>query len=394
MKAWEDIVRDKLEGYESALPEGSLAEFHARRSATISDSGRKRFPILWALAGAAAVIAAVLFLRRPAVPENAILIIEQSAAPVAAADDSTAVSEPVQSDVMLAEAVVPKVADYLSKNQRKVDFTNGKRQAIILPESVPVSVTDGVDDTHNAQGTVEVDQPQDVNISADGTTQQVSDIPEREAVSPYIPEAPGSRPVGIKVGPAAGIVGASGLLAGLASSGLLFVKDHNYERIDDRDVCMVAEHALPLKIGVSARVPVSWQLSITSGLEYSLYTSKLQYSLSGTKHQQVDYLSVPLRLDWTFASNNWLEVYVGAGVEGSYCLGAKQDGVCIPKDGFGFTVLGAAGVQWKFTKHLGMYCEPEISWTNPSFTNPLQTYRTKHPVVYSLTSGLRYTFGK
>ena len=31
MRRWEDIAKDKLEGYESRLPEGSLAEFRARR---------------------------------------------------------------------------------------------------------------------------------------------------------------------------------------------------------------------------------------------------------------------------------------------------------------------------------------------------------------------------
>ena len=378
MKTWENIVRDKLERYESALPEGSLAEFHARRSASISGSAQKRLPILWAIAGVSAVIAAMLFLRHLAATEDAIRIIEQPALSVAAADDSTEVSEPVQSDGLLAQAVVPK----------KIVLQDS------ITEAVQADYSSGTNDTDKVNATEEEDPYQDVNIPDDDTTHQIRDIPEPEVASSYIPETPGPRPVSIKVGPAAGIVGVSGLLAGLASSGLLFVKDHNYERIDDRDVCMAAEHTFPLKIGVSARVPISRQLSITSGLEYSLYTSKLQYSLSGTKYQQADYLSAPLRLDWTFASNNRFDVYVGTGVEGSYCLGATLDGVGIPKDGFGFSVLGAAGVQWKFTKHLGLYCEPEISWTNPSFTNPLQTYRTKHPVVFSLTGGLRYTFGK
>ena len=46
MKNWEDIVKDKLEGYESPLPEGSLAEFRARRDAAGS-AAAKRSPLLW-----------------------------------------------------------------------------------------------------------------------------------------------------------------------------------------------------------------------------------------------------------------------------------------------------------------------------------------------------------
>ena len=44
MRKWEDIVKDKLGGYESNLPEDSLAAFHARR-ATAGATKAKRFPL-------------------------------------------------------------------------------------------------------------------------------------------------------------------------------------------------------------------------------------------------------------------------------------------------------------------------------------------------------------
>ena len=377
MNKWEDIIKGKLEGYESILPEGSLADFHARRSAAISESGRKRVPILWVFATVAAVIAAIIILRHPAVSDDAIQIIEQQSAPVVVADDSTEVSESVQATDLLAQAIVPKPIDRIPHNHREIVDTDMNEPEGHMQEDV----------TYNDGGTDKVDSPQDA-------TELDNDSLSTPA-SPFIPNAPDSKSIGIKVAPAAGIVGGSGLLIGLAAcNNLLFTKDHDYERIDDRDVCVVEDHYLPLKFGLSARVPISRKLNITTGLEYSQYTSKLVYSLSGDKIQQAHYLSLPVRLDWTIASNNWLDVYVGGGLEGSYCIAAIQDGVNIPKDGFGFTVLGAAGIQWKFTKNLGLYFEPEISWTNPSFTNPLQTYRTEHPVVFSLTSGFRYTFGK
>ena len=377
MNKWEDIIKGKLEGYESILPEGSLADFHARRNAAISDSGRKRVPIMWVFASVVAVIAAIIFLRHPVVSDDAVQIIEQPYAPVVDAYDSTEVSESAQATDLLAQAIVPKPIDRLPHKDREIVDTHIDEPEDHIQE----------DDNYNDGGTDKVDSPQDV-------TEPDNDSLSTPA-SPFIPHAPDSKSFGIKVGPAAGIVGGSGLLIGLvACNNLLYIRDHNYERIDDRDVCMVEDHYLPFKFGLSARVPISQGLNITTGLEYSQYTSKLVYSLSGDKIQQVYYLSLPVRLDWTIASNNWLDVYVGGGLEGSYCIAATQNGVSIPKDGFGFTVLGAAGIQWKFTKNLGLYFEPEISWTNPSFTNPLRTYRTKHPVAFSLTSGFRYTFGK
>ena len=41
MRKWEDIVKERLEGYESALPAGSFADFRARRaeSGILGDAG-------------------------------------------------------------------------------------------------------------------------------------------------------------------------------------------------------------------------------------------------------------------------------------------------------------------------------------------------------------------
>ena len=80
MRKWEDIVKERLEGYESALPAGSFADFRARRaeSGILGDAGEdvaqafampsgsaghlpaKRSALPWALAAAVAAGKAVL----------------------------------------------------------------------------------------------------------------------------------------------------------------------------------------------------------------------------------------------------------------------------------------------------------------------------------------------
>ena len=383
MKKWEDIVKDKLERYESTLPEGSLAAFQARRSAAISDSGRKRLSLIWVFAAAvAAGVAAFLFLRQPAVPDDAIQIIGQPANPVATAADSAEVSEPVQTSTLIAQSTATKETKQPAPDHQEhttIDDNEPEAQisASVDSDELNETVADSsVEDTDNQQDRV---------------------IPIPEVNSPFVPEMPRPKTTGMKVGPAASIVGGSGLLVALwANRDLLSSRDYSLELdfIRTHDVCVTFKHYIPVKIGISARFPLSERLNITTGLEYLLYTSVFDYSLSGKKLQKAHYLGVPLRLDWTFASNNWLDVYVGGGIEGSYCLGATLNGTSIPKDGFGFTLLGAGGLQWKITKSLGLYLEPEIGWTNPSFTNPLQTYRTDYPVEFSITSGIRFTFGK
>ena len=143
----------------------------------------------------------------------------------------------------------------------------------------------------------------------------------------------------------------------------------------------------------------------------------------GEKEQLVQYLGIPLRLDWSLAKNNWLDVYVGAGAQADYCIGAtltdmrigkQRDVETLERDGFVFSLLGAGGIQLNANKRIGLYIEPEFVWTGgkPSKTEEvvipgrgrveipteestgLQTYRTEHPFMFSISTGLRINLGK
>ena len=153
-------------------------------------------------------------------------------------------------------------------------------------------------------------------------------------------------------------------------------------------------HTFPFKGGLSVGIPVSDRLRITTGLEYSLYQTRVSFTKSGEKKQAAHYLGVPLRLDWSLASNRWLDVYVGGGASGDWCVGATHAGIDIPRDGFSFSLLGAGGVQFNMTRRLGLYVEPEISWTFPSEKRVLETYRSAHPFLFSVATGLRINLDK
>ena len=153
-------------------------------------------------------------------------------------------------------------------------------------------------------------------------------------------------------------------------------------------------HNFPLKFGLSTRIPLTDRLNLTTGIDYSLYSSWYEYTVSGKKKQLAHYLGIPVRMDWTLASNRWLDVYVGGGLETDWCVAATLDGEQIKKDGFGLSLLGAGGIQFNMTKRLGLFIEPEISWTIPSESHVLESYRTDGPVMFSVASGVRINIGK
>ena len=90
----------------------------------------------------------------------------------------------------------------------------------------------------------------------------------------------------------------------------------------------------------------------------------------------------------------WLDDYVGGGVDGDLCVRATLNEKALRKDGFCLSLLGACGLQWNMTERLGLFVEPQLSWTSPSKTPVLATYRTDHPFVFTVATGIRINVKK
>ena len=431
MRKWEDIVRDKLEGYESALPEGSLADFHARRGSTAAGHATRRW--IWVAAvTVAAGLAAVLFLRRPSVPENVIQVVPQPSAPVASAVDTVVLEEPAQPLPFIAQTARPKPV----------------RKVIEPQETVEIEVA--IEEPEESEQIVPEEHPEPKGTEPADISKPAEEIFEPYVSSPFIPSPANGKKLNMKIVPAAGIVAGSGLLAALVTpisrSGIYrsfdiakepinisdgpvpfggnienssggssitddiddipppenygstddntSVEDPVYQEVHKEDVLSGNyTHYLPVKAGISARIPLTERLSVTTGLQYALYISKFTYSLSGEKMQYAHYLGVPARLDWTFASNRWLDVYAGAGMEVEMCMGATLAEKKMIRDPLCLSLLGAAGIQLNLSKRIGLYLEPELSWSVPSANWELDTYRRTHPLVFTVATGIRINIG-
>ena len=381
MKQWEDIVKDKLEGYESPLPEGSLAEFRTRRDAVAP--AKKRRPLVWSMAAATALaagLAAVLFLRQPTIPEDAIQLVPQPAAPVA--------MDTVPADTIDMIPAIPPVAQTVTP------------KAVRIPAAIPQQA-ETVDYTEPAES-LETTEPAETTptVPADeSVAQETTDI-TTPVSSPFILDYPTVKPVKMKVEPVTGLAMGGGLVAAVLTPILGKSERMTYGGPDpDGNIndaingVSTTTHYLPVKAGLSASFALSDRLNVTTGLEYSLYLSRFK-SLSETEWQQAHYIGIPVRLDYTLLSYKGLDFYLGGGMEADYCLAALRAGKDIEKDGWSFSLLGAGGVQYHFTERMGVFMEPQITWTIPSENRVLDTYRTDHPFMFSVAGGLRLFFGK
>ena len=431
MKKWEDIVKEKMEEPGGTLPENVFDEFHARldaaRSVTAGLSAAWRRPPLWALAPAvAAGLAAILLLRKPSLTEDGIQIIQQPHLSVATVADTIKTEEPLKFDIFVSQAVKPKATKHSPVHVLEPAIT---------------------DNAQSSEETAEVRPAEETSIPETDVVSQPE--PSVSAPSPVINNSIATKPIELKVAPAAGIVAGSGLIAAIVSPHIGFstvsvpiLPDGGRYYADSYDTMGKPlgehSHSYPLfKEGLSVGIPVASRLKITAGLEYSRYRSGLSWRFNsgklggtlGEKVQIAQYLGVPLRLDWSLVKNNMLDIYVGGGVVADYCIGATLTDKCsgvapnvmkLKRDGFYFSLLGASGIQININEHVGFYLEPEVTWTKPP-KNPvdvtvygealydyiitglipmeienfrLETYRTVHPFMFTVATGLRFNLGK
>ena len=378
MRKWEDIVKDKLGGYESNLPEDSLAAFHARR-ATAGATKAKRFPLVWAIVPAiAAGLAAVLFLRKPTVPEDGIQIIPQPVETYSQVDESLDTATPPATAPLIAQAIQTKAVRSMPKAEPSEEpATTTVVEEIRIPEETPIPEKDDIG-------------PED---TPEEPVTDSSVIPES---SPFVPQ-PSTKKPSFNMGTGGAIAAGGGLLAAMATQlakpDVNGIVPGNFDIDGVNDAGETASHSMPLVVGLSVRYPVTEKIGITTGLEYSLYSSSFLF-LAEEKTQLAHYLGIPVRLVWTFVSGKWFDAYLGTGVKGDFCVGATFDGKSIGKDGPAFRLLGAGGIQFNANRHLSLFVEPEVSWTLPSERRVLSTYSSEHPWMFTVATGVRINLGK
>lgn len=391
MRKWEDIMKDKMDEPDGALPESVFAEYHARLDNAAHVAVSKRPPQVWIVVTAvAAGLAAILLLHKAAVPEEGIRSLPQPPVQTAVTSDPTAITEPVREEPLLAKAVMPRAAGYSAEKSQEPEAIGNTGPAVEEKEEEEEEATNPAVE----QGTNEA---------------RATDKPAISINSPFLPETVNADKKSFTAGPALGAIAGSGLVAAVLTplfGGFAEMDETHIIQGDTQqgnadnpeqprdEIIGGAEHGFPLKAGISTKIPLSDRLSLTTGINYSLYSSTFKYSISGEKKQYAHYLGVPVRLDFLLASTGWLDIYVGGGIEGDYCVAATLAGTGIKKDGFSLSLTGAGGLQLNITKHLGLYAEPQILWNILSESRILDTYRSNKPIMFSAAAGLRINLDK
>lgn len=181
---------------------------------------------------------------------------------------------------------------------------------------------------------------------------------------------------------------------------------HGEYGMNDPEMDTITHHRMPLSIGLLVEKMLNRHLSIGTGLQYSRLYSETQEGNTYSwiqNEQRLQYLGIPLRLSWhPVRTNHWnlygtaqtmLELPLRSTLQRSSFVGGHQIETeplrLSPSVQWSLGI--GAGLEYRLTPVIGFYAEPSLQYFFKT-SDGLDSYRTAHPVNFSIPFGIRITF--
>ncbi|MFI3332268.1 MAG: outer membrane beta-barrel protein [Rikenellaceae bacterium] len=146
-------------------------------------------------------------------------------------------------------------------------------------------------------------------------------------------------------------------------------------------------HKVSLSYAMSISKMIGKRWSLESGLTYSRLSSDVTAN-EATSSQVVQYIGVPLHLNYNIYASPKFSLYAGAGAQLERCISATLGSNRVDEYNWHSAAEGALGVQYNINSWMGLYAEPRVQYY---FTpSKLTTIRTESPLCFDLRFGLRF----
>ena len=413
MEDWTDIIGEELESIEEPLPADDWSVLQQKYAA----SRRRKRAAFFAWAGGitsvAAAIALVLLLNRPAtVPADDNLVAEQHP-PIEEVVPTDTVSIDASSDT--SDTVIPKKKRQIPASVNVVKPSNDVLIAQNKTEDkgetpAEEEIFDLVKDT--------VSVTERLLADAGNTNDKKEVIKDNQTDYWGLDDFPDDEPKRKRIKVSVGLSGSASAnpipkmydvtlqppldppldnVTGPGPKDSTEVESPEPARMMMRSKSSYTEkysHEIPKSFGVSARFHITDKLSINTGLTYTRYASDrtrmYSYSDYQNDRQYVHYLGIPVRLDWMIVNRKHFNFYLGAGIQADKCIYATVGGERLHEKEVLFGLNGAMGLQFNIVPMVGLYFEPDISYSLNE--GSIQTYRSREPFVVTVRGGLRFNF--
>lgn len=167
------------------------------------------------------------------------------------------------------------------------------------------------------------------------------------------------------------------------------------------------DHNLPIMVGLTLRYNLNQRLGVSSGLTYSLLTSKLRSESVNyfyDDRQTLHYLGVPLNINYKLWQNNNFSTYISAGglvekniagkLSSDYYIDNKLQSSTdekISSKQLQWSINSAVGLEYRLSDNFGIYAEPGVAYYFKN-NSEIETIYKERPINFNLSLGLRINF--
>lgn len=209
----------------------------------------------------------------------------------------------------------------------------------------------------------------------------------------------GGHPSGdINVGPIGGEnVGPQGGGDEATSSGIQQPEDQptgGYQNPDtqvEKDAIIESGKHTSWSFGLSVDRQILPKTTLETGIVYTLLTSDVKMKLSGIKSQKIQYLGIPLRLNYQILGSDQCQLYAGGGVMLEHSISATRGGKSLDVKPWQWSSNLSVGGQFRISNHILLYFEPGVSWYHNADPS-VPSLRSESPVYFNIRGGIRILY--
>ncbi|MBQ8127300.1 MAG: sigma-70 family RNA polymerase sigma factor [Prevotella sp.] len=167
-----------------------------------------------------------------------------------------------------------------------------------------------------------------------------------------------------------------------------------------------SHHYMPVSFSLALKYRLSDRLALETGLSYSRLRSEFEMGSNGNtinEQQTIHYVGIPLKATYTLYDTKAWSLYGSLGVAAEMPLrsqlttGYYLHGLLEATDEatirapWQWSVGTGFGLQYNLTPTIGLFAEPSLQYYIPTGSQ-IETYRTEHPLTFSLPLGVRFTW--
>ena len=416
---WQDNLRKRMDLHEETAPEGLWKDIEQRiyTSGLVHNVKPRRKIILWSLSSVAAAVAILILVLFPF--NNQSPLLPTTEVVVSEIIDHTDVTESKElAESLETESVVAlKPIEKKLISQSKQIVTQSK-QLSSQSEHLTAQSTQ-----HTAQPNQDATPQQHNNAPAQLTTEEgdkvrLNEVDKENELQPSNQLlAISTMSKSLRESRWQTNLSMSNVPSSSSDTQMGFATFAQQETVEDQyafmsqytrsDTYTEIDHNLPIAVGLTFRYNLNQRWGISSGLTYSLLTSKLRSESVNyfyDDRQTLHYLGVPLNFDYKLWQNNNFSTYISAGglvekniagkLSSDYYIDNKLQSSTdekITSKQLQWSINSAIGVEYRIADNIGIYAEPGVAYYFKN-SSKIETIYKEQPFNFNLRLGLRINF--